>query len=747
MSAAATPDPLERWIKALRELITPGLYGAHLENSPLLDHPAVLARAGAGAPATARVRALIGVLEDAVENGLRFDDRTVARILLGFGEWSGRQVIDRHRAAAKCRDPHWSWENHYRKEPLKRDLRKIALALARSVPEQPAEPAPPAAAAVADAAPAAGAAAVAEAAALSGRLVRDLGRRRTAYPLDMSLHQLRTAGLLIGTRVVRYHERGRGGQELTLEPVLRGLREGRSALLLGEPGGGKSVALYDLVQQSLEAGLLPFPARARDRADLLGDPAWPGLKDLPGAVLFLDGLDEAAADGRDLADDLTAMLQSRPALVTSRLREYEHTLSPLLADPGFDEVYVVQPWRLDVDFTAFLGRLYGTRLLDDPKRLYAMVSERRDLCGLVERPLYARMLTFIGEQGAQDVDDRVTLYGEYLSKLARVAESSAGESAGEARALEIWQAAAWAAHSSGAMAGDTVILSDLIGALPADLGPQRVRRALDLILNVRTVRNREVGEFLHYSFFEHLVAAHVCDALLTRPDAESMHELFRRDLTREIRHHLVALLRSTPPPGLRERLAEAYRAARSRGTAPEVLAICNLLVYLLSRTVPHSEAVLRDMLARESDPFLSAALLWALCHQGARGIDRRFLGRLEEEPDFRALCRGYVLYYYGDIDRDEGPPYLDDPPYRPCTNTLRTIVNVFERSRSAQTISPLRLAIDLYTFLDVLLVRNPAVPEEGLERLEKFHGALQGEQIDATLWARLTEMMEMLRSR
>ncbi|MFG2090599.1 MULTISPECIES: hypothetical protein [unclassified Spirillospora] len=742
MSAALTPDPVERWVTALRALITPGLYGADLEASPLLDHPAVRARTGGGAARNHRAEALIAVLEETVETRLRADDRVVARMLLGIGEWSGRPVTERHRAAAKRRNRHWSWERNYRKEPLVRDLTKIVLALGRSVPGHAEDVPADASDAAADAAP------DGRVAALSAELVRSLGRRRTAYPLDMSLHQLHSASLLVETRVARYHERRWSGQALTLEPVLRGLREGRSALLLGEPGAGKSVALYELMQRSLALGLLPFPARARDHRALLADPAWPDLQDLPEAVFLLDGLDEVADDHSDLARDVMEMLRRRPTLVTSRLREYEHAWSPLLADAGFDDVYVLLPWRQDVEFPEFLGRLHGTGLLDEPDRLYHATSEREDLRRLVERPLYARMLTFIGEPGAQDVADPVSLYGEYLTKLAHVAGASVNASAGgPSDALVTWQTAAWAAHSSGAMAGDTVVLADLVRTLPATLDPRRARRLLDFILNVRSVRNREVGEFLHYSFFEYLVAAHVSDVLLAGPDAGSIHELFRRDLTREIRHHLIAQLSSTPPRDLRERLAEAYRVARSEGTTREVLAICNLLVYLLSRAVPNSEPVLADLLDREDDPFLSAAVLWAHCHRGVPGSDRRFLERLDADPDFRALCRGYVLYYYGDIERDDGPPYLDNPPYCSCTNTLRTIMDVFERSTSTHKVSTLRIGIDLYTFLDVLVVRDLSVPREGLERLRSFHQALHNEQIDATLWARLAEMIEILRWR
>lgn len=124
------------------------------------------------------------------------------------------------------------------------------------------------------------------------------------------------------------------------------------------------------------------------------------------------------------------MLRRCPTLVTSRVRDYEHAWSPLLADAGFDGVYVLLPWRQDAEFPEFLGRLHGTGLLDDPDRFYNAISEREDLRRLVERPLYARMLTFIGEPGAQDVADPVSLYGEYLPELAHVAGASVNAPAG-----------------------------------------------------------------------------------------------------------------------------------------------------------------------------------------------------------------------------------------------------------------------------------------------------------------------------
>ncbi|MFD0683269.1 NACHT domain-containing protein [Actinomadura fibrosa] len=743
MSPVTAPEPHERWAKALRTLVTPGVYGADLKESPLLDHPAVLARAGEGAGRQVRAEALIDVLEKVVETRLRANDRIAARMLLGLGEWSGRPVTERHQAVARLRNRHWTWERNYRKEPLGRDLLMIVLALDRAVPGPDDKPGPPETRLL-ESAPG-------RAEVLSGDLVRDLGRRRTAYPLDMSLHQLHDGGLLVGTRMVRYHERGRSSQMLALDTVMRALAGGRSVLLLGEPGSGKSVALYEAVQRSLAEGLLPFAVRAREHARLLSGADWPWLKVLPGAVIFLDGLDEAVADAESLARTLPELLRARPTLVTSRLRAYEQELSPLLADAGFDEVYVLLPWRPGVEFRDFLDRLHSADLLDRPERLHDAVTARQDLSQLAARPLYARMLTFIGEH-ARFVEDPVTLYDEYLSALAKVADSSAGhQAAGSVDALTVWQAAAWAAHASGAMARGAMPVAELVEALvealPPGIGPQSLRRMLDLILDIRTVRNREVGEFLHYSFFEYLVAAHVCDALLDRPNVRSIHELFRRDLTREMRHCLLAQLRATPQRDLREGLAAAYREAGSAGTTPEGQAVRNLLVYLLSRSVPHSDAVLSELLEAEDDPFLAAAILWALCHRDVPGSDRRFFARLDQDPSFRSMCRGYVLYYYGDLEFSDGPPYLDNPPYRSCANTLRTILELFERSTGIQDVSARRRGIDLYTFLDILVVRDITLPTGSLDLLEIFHRNLQGGDIDATLWARLAEMMEMLRAR
>src|SRR5215472_5628813 len=181
---------VQSFVAALRALITPGVYAAELETSPLIDLPAVESRAGPDAPRTVRAQVFIELLENVINVRLSTTDRTAASILFGIGTWSGKPVRERHYEVAKLRNKHWTWERNYRKEPLTRDLLTVLRALIR---EDGATP---------DAEQAAQTDTAELPAAEPGREedtgsgseaeypLRRLGRRRTAYPLDMSLEQL-----------------------------------------------------------------------------------------------------------------------------------------------------------------------------------------------------------------------------------------------------------------------------------------------------------------------------------------------------------------------------------------------------------------------------------------------------------------------------------------------------------------------------------------------------------------------------
>jgi hypothetical protein len=769
----------QSFVAALRALITPGVYAAELETSPLIDLPAVEARAGPDAPRTMRAQVFIELLKNVINVRLSTTDRTAASILFAVGTWSGVPVRERHYEVAKLRNKRWTWERNYRKEPLTRDLMTVLRALMRedgATPEPEPAAAPPspqtqtpaqaqvpaqpqaqpqvqaqvqtqakAQAELADGEPRAETGAVSEA----EYHMRRLGRRRTAYPLDMSLEQLQRAGLIVPVKLGRYHERQASRQSSPLEEIVGCLDGGSTVLLLGEPGAGKTLAMYQLATACAEAGLTPIPVRARDTAEVLAREGWRSIREggAPRVAVLLDGLDEAVeliAQHRDqFAADLQAVLSAGPYVVSSRVREYEELISGGFPDPGFDVVYVIEPWTLETEFREYLLRLARAGLLNEPT-LYEAVVGSDDLARLVSRPLYARMLTFVGEQAARGLRDQVSLYGEYLTKLARVTDYSLetqGLPAGGA--LQLWQSAAWIIYRNGGAADDMIPLADVEQRLPDLLPRPYTKRVLDQIIERGSSHGRETGEFIHYSFYEYLVAREAYDRILRNPGPDDLAEILKGDLPREIRHYLIGQLRVTNDPNLKETLLGSYTSVRRVLDMPdrERLSVCNLLIYLISRVFEACEDWLQGLLEAEDDAFLRHSILWAMCHAGSGKALREFAAELAAQPDTRSDCRGYMLYYYGDVPRGEGPPYHDDPPHTSdCTLTYRRVMDMFGQDDFTQDVPPERCFIDLYTFLDILTVRGMTLEPADKAVIGAILRSLRASRLPAALLTRLGKM-------
>lgn len=591
---------------------------------------------------------------------------------------------------------------------------------------------------------------------VSAELVSRIGRRRTAYPLDLSLAELHRMGLFVSSRLVPYHERDPETGERAVAALVERLRRGESVLLLGEPGSGKSLSLYGVALALQRAGMLPLPLRALDAPEILGGLRGAGLDPaaVTGAVVLVDGLDEASELAADspLAAALLELLRRVPALVTSRTREYEEWIAFETTAISFDEVFVLQGWSVEIEFADYLVRLRRHGLIADPD-LYRTVVASQRLARLVARPLYARMLTFIGPDAATRVSSASNLYGAYLNRLSRATDFAVRGShpAWNGQSLAVWQAAAWFVHAREVPA-DAIPMADLHGALTREggrAGPPRAPagaeiRALDQVIDRRAAHGLEVGEFLHYSFYEYLLARHIRDHLLSDLSPGRAVSLLRRDLTREVRHHLIGQLQELADDRLGERLSEAYRLVRAEPglDAAERLTVCNLLVYLISRTSLAAARQLGELLARERDAFLLSSLLWALCHHRSDSALARFFSLLQRDPTFRACSRGYVLYYYGDI-RTGGPPYLDVPPYLSSERTSSRVLAMFE-SPDFQTIPVQRRYIDLYTFMDIYFVRHGRIRDRSLSTLRAAVDALAGQGLAPQLEEQLSEMLQAI---
>jgi hypothetical protein len=102
---------------------------------------------------------------------------------------------------------------------------------------------------------------------------------------------------------------------------------------------------------------------------------------------------------------------------------------------------------------------------------------------------------------------------------------------------------------------------------------------------------------------------------------------------------------------------------------------------------------------------LRAALYWAACNLGDIQAFIRFSKECEQANTLRVLNRGYLLYYQGDIDRKQPPPYADDDKRVGWHKTRQGTLEMF-RAQSYIEHPFSRIAIDIFTYLDLASFRG-----------------------------------------
>jgi len=557
--------------------------------------------------------------------------------------------------------------------------------------------------------------------------VNALGRRRTAFPTDLSLAELRERGLLVPARL-----KGHGDGPIDEQAVLDTVTAPSSVLVLGPPGGGKTVFAYEAARHLLDRGITALTldlATLPDEppsslADLVRDVA-DLHADVEGQiVLIVDGVDELLAGGVQV-DRIAQRLESLAGLagliVTCRAYDYERQLAAVVRPELFSAIFHLQPWRVEPEFSNFVAQLVEARLLQDTSMVQRVAEDER-LRLLVTRPLHARMLTYVAEDGLPDDPSR--LYEQYMGKLSAATASTLRRTdCRVADVLAIWADAAWLTLVSGGRA-DSLPVDALLGAFRAQgIEPACAWRVLNPILDPSPVGIAQAA-FVHYSFYEYLVAHRVARELAAARDAGNSSRAavaLEHDLPQEVRRHLTALLRRTLLNAYDwpTWLVDVYSAIPAESDSR--LVTCNLIAYIACRLeVPFVED-LRPLLDVTQDPFLRNSLMWAL----VRGDDHATLSRYTEElgTDGRlsALNRGYLLYYYGDIPVGH-PPFVDEEPWRSWDHTRRKLVERFAAVERYGATPPSRKVIDLYTFCDFARVRG--------DRLSAEETALVGELLD-----------------
>jgi UDP-2,3-diacylglucosamine pyrophosphatase LpxH len=574
--------------------------------------------------------------------------------------------------------------------------------------------------------------------ALSQRLVQRLGQRRTAFPTDMSIRELAERDLIVATELSP-HERTRG-ESTTIEELAEEAGRGGHTLILGGPGAGKTVIAYQVglavdaagaaAPLTVDLSALP-PGTTVDHAALFGSMAEAaGLQVVPAVgpalILVLDGVDEALAAGLSAAEaarTVVALSKLGTLVATCRVSDYVRQLAAAIPQDLFSAIRFVKDWRVEEEFADFLARLAAQGLLPDAA-LLDEVRRSEVLARLIARPLYARMLTYVADRDGRTLPaDLTDLYSSYLGKLASTTDTSLRRAhcADDPQAGRLWRETSWHVFSRRPLGTETLPPEQLVRFLQeSDLSADCAYRVLAGIMDIPA--GQPTATFIHYSFFEFLLAQYLTEQLTTSyPDApRNAVALLNRDLPQEIRRHLVRLLRKTVMDlyAWPQWLARVYRAAtdddqRGRRTA------CNLIAYLACRLdVPAVEA-LASLLADEADPFLRNSLMWALTRCDDNNALRTYVAELSSDSILASLNRGYLLYYFGDISGDE-PPYADDPPHVSWATTRARLAAKYAADDYAR-VPAARQAVDLYTFYDLAAIRGQRLTpdeESAVERIE-----------------------------
>jgi hypothetical protein len=571
---------------------------------------------------------------------------------------------------------------------------------------------------------------------LSAGRLKQFGSRRTAYPTDMTLDDIIRLHLEISPRITAVSKRDGTARYFSPKRLVQETLRHGTAVLLGPPGSGKAMASYRIARQCQDEGCLPILARAEE-VDTIADDLTAITRDWPEVqpILLLDGLDEALAKwrkGAGIPRALGRIMPLIPTIATSRTADFKESAELDAAGITFHTIVHLGEWDLDRDFTRYVRRLVALGRLHD-ESLVVIARKSPNIRRLTARPLHARMLTFVHETDPNEdpPSSEHELYARYVSTMSRVAAAGLSRRGCrlDRRPLELWKDVCWATYRSNAQHADVTTLLDGLG-LPTE-DRDCATASLDYISDRIDRNGKSEVEFLHYTFYEWLVASHVADGLASPVLTVDQHlELLNADLPREVRHFLREQL-APMSVGLTEQMRQAYEALTLKPDHDRAsLMAGNLLVYLIARTSPTAPTVLRALAEREREKFLLNSLLWALCHLGDSDAASKFARLYTHDEEWRAMSRGYVLYYYGDMTVDQGPPYLDREPYVDHEKSSHNRFEMMYDPSYAATVPVQRQLVDALTVLDILRVRHKSLPSEALKLFMRLLDAVRRSDID-----------------
>lgn len=498
-----------------------------------------------------------------------------------------------------------------------------------------------------------------------------------------------------------------------------------NTLILGEPGSGKSFFSYCLIRECLKHhnNFMVLPVDLKVLFEVNKNISFEniihhllGHMVLNSNLIFVvDGVDEfCGSEERDkfCKGLLTILKKHGKVCMLCRRYEYDLYISSIVESDMFAKILSIKEWGIEKEFKQYL-QIISAKEHIDVKKYYKAIVESDQLSELIRRPLHARMLIYVIKTSFKSINyihNTADLYEQYFASLAATVKGIS-----QHVILSLWRKIVWNLFYRTTTANRKIYVSEVEYSIKENYNAERI---IAPIVNWSNDIGRKTFSFLHYSFYEFLVAYNfvieLCESLEKNEIVPSKY-FFRKDFSLEIRHYCTLLLRNYQNVILWNKLILLYEFEVDNDNLTERRITNNLLLYFIGRISHTKLEELHAVLDNEKDLFSKTSIYWAMCNLNYSSALVEYLHKLKN-LEYASLNRGYLLYYYGDIDRNLDPPYEDNKVTNSWNKTRLKNLDMF-RKKDYDNIAVARRIIDIYTFIDFVSFHETRISQEEIQCL------------------------------
>lgn len=445
------------------------------------------------------------------------------------------------------------------------------------------------------------------------------------------------------------------------------------------------------------------------------------------AYFYLDGFDEIAEkiSMEEVNRIVSSSIFNYPILLTTRIQYALRYLRNYDLANKFNIRIKINKWNSEkakkyIDNYCMING--GDQKFID--RIYALLTDNKDLNEILDNPLLITMLLWIIEANRMDIPEtistRVELFLECFKELARrELFRTQINSVNENDLVLIWAYFSWLVYNE-KLEGRKAKINNMLIKLQTKYLPQYGKSYNESIFeSIFDTAGEFVFGTFHEQFLEFLVAIALNNACLYKrmPYPEFLQYVVRPEINRYFR---AIWNESTDDKKecVANNIFEQYKAniGSSDNTA---VAIRVHAVYHISRLNSNlREENLRKAFSIENNISVLLSLYFGVIKMGWLQEEEQFYDLLIKNQKYNMANRGYHLAYYSDISPEGDLPFAD-PGEADWSNTLKAFIRHFESKRREQYF--LR-RIDLVTMLQLMESRKSAGPltKDTLEHLEKL---------------------------